>query len=465
MVNLRFCFLLFALCIATPVCTTLQARELSEYRVGDKVEVDIVAAERMTVIDREATEALQEREAQNVPVICRFYPGAVDEAEAALHKAFSDARLAYAASLKSKFKQRTLDEATIASTEFRKFADGLQRRNTSFPINLELAALWARGESDDGLEESLATRLRETMQRPTRPYGLPDGLKLTYTVRLVPLPDPDATATLELVEREGRNMARTNLITLPWAKTKLQERFDSAEQAWARFVAGFVRENCYPDPQLTRQARLKRTELLKVADTYEAGQIIARKEAVVDSKIFAAIQQQVGLIAERQKLQMDSQIQVTATDAHRWWIYAIGGGMLGLVVALVVSRRRQRSLLPARTGRQSVVTHPSELRGGMGPYLAHLLSGNIFQRLLSQRAQMIATQERAAADMDEMEAQLEKVRAPLQDRLRAYEKRIADLERELSAHVEENEALLKAKIGMVKKQLETTRQKNRIDLN
>ena len=461
---------LFASCIALAGLVCAHSVEAAAYNLGDTLESDLVATERMTVIDPDATRALQEREEQNVHVLCRFYPNTADDAEAALHKGFSTARLAFRAGREKNFNRRTLDDTTINSENFRKFVSGFQNRNASFPMTAELAASWARGQSDGGIEEDLAARLREAMQRPIRPYGLPDGLKLTYTVRLVSLPDRDTPATLELADSEGRNVARTNLITLPWAKTRFQETFHANEQAWGRFAAGFIRENCFPDAQLTRQARTARTEQLKVADTYEAGQVIARKGDTVDSKILAAIRQQLELAAaNEQKQQLAAvQMQVAVTQERgRLWLYTICGFALGSVLVVIfLQRRRHASMLPVRGSLvDAQVSHPNDWRAWMGPHLAQLLSGNVFQRLMSQRQQMIATQERAAAEMDELESQLERVRAPLEDRLRAYEKRIAELERELSVRGEENEALLRAKIGMVKKQLEAVRQKNRVELN
>ena len=104
-----------------------------------------------------------------------------------------------------------------------------------------------------------------------------------------------------------------------------------------------------------------------------------------------------------------------------------------------------------------------DMRAHVAPHLARLMMNKLFRRLISQRSQMIATQEMAATEMAELEAQLEKVRAPLEERLRAYEKRIAELERQLAARGEENRELLKAKIFLVRKEIE--RAKNRLELN
>ena len=54
------------------------------------------------------------------------------------------------------------------------------------------------------------------------------------------------------------------------------------------------------------------------------------------------------------------------------------------------------------------------------------------------------------------------VQAPLQERLRSYEARIQELEKELTALNEENRELLKLKIDMIRRQLEVERVHNRL---
>ena len=78
---------------------------------------------------------------------------------------------------------------------------------------------------------------------------------------------------------------------------------------------------------------------------------------------------------------------------------------------------------------------------------------------------LLDSQDNAASEMAALEARLEKVQAPLQVRLAAYEHRIAELEKELAVRGEENRELLKAKIEMMRKQLEAEREKNRVAFN
>jgi hypothetical protein len=98
-------------------------------------------------------------------------------------------------------------------------------------------------------------------------------------------------------------------------------------------------------------------------------------------------------------------------------------------------------------------------------HLAQWMAERMTQKLISQRAQLLNDHQRAALEVAELEARLEKVQAPLQERLQAYERRIADLENELNVKGEENRELIKAKIQIIRKQLEIEREKNRLEFN
>jgi hypothetical protein len=72
---------------------------------------------------------------------------------------------------------------------------------------------------------------------------------------------------------------------------------------------------------------------------------------------------------------------------------------------------------------------------------------------MADRSHLLSTQEKAALELAQLEQRLARLQAPLEQRLRAYEERIADLERELAAKGEENRELIKAKIELTRKKL------------
>ena len=77
--------------------------------------------------------------------------------------------------------------------------------------------------------------------------------------------------------------------------------------------------------------------------------------------------------------------------------------------------------------------------------------------LLVERARVLATQEQAERELAELERRFIRARTPLEERLKAYERRIAELEQQLAAKGEENRELLQATIVSTRKRLELAR--------
>ena len=98
-------------------------------------------------------------------------------------------------------------------------------------------------------------------------------------------------------------------------------------------------------------------------------------------------------------------------------------------------------------------------------HLVEALKDAVVQELATQRRELLAGQQQAAAELTELARRLEAAQTPLIERLRAYEQRIQDLERELSQQSQENLDLLKLKIEMTKQQFEAVRAGNRLTFN
>ena len=97
------------------------------------------------------------------------------------------------------------------------------------------------------------------------------------------------------------------------------------------------------------------------------------------------------------------------------------------------------------------------------PQLVAALKDAIVQELAIQRRELLAGQQAAAAELTELARRLEAVQTPLLERLRAYEQRIQELEKELGEQSQENRELLKLKIEMIRQQLESER--SRVNFN
>jgi predicted RNase H-like nuclease (RuvC/YqgF family) len=89
----------------------------------------------------------------------------------------------------------------------------------------------------------------------------------------------------------------------------------------------------------------------------------------------------------------------------------------------------------------------------------------IFQNLFRQRERLLTAQEKAEQEMRELEQRLGQLHAPLQDRIRAYERRIEELERELADKGEENRQLIGARIDVARQQLRMERERGGFGAN
>jgi hypothetical protein len=460
-----------------------------DYQVGETAREDIITPMPLVVIDAEATEALKKKEAFRVPVICRYYTNALDEALRDLDAGIATTRSNLLRAAAAEFKHSPLSAAEVDSDQFLRFVSSFQSKHKGFPVSTNLAQLWARGESEPSLAPALAEAVREAMAFPLRPASIPPEVKFGATVRLVPLPNWSAELTLEMVEKYGINFSRSNIFAFTRARDTLIQEFSPEDRSVAKFLASLLKTNCLPDAELTFRARALRTEAIVAADHYDVAQVIVRQGQVIDRKIKAALDQlreKTAIGTLQQQLHYD-QVEARQTSLRYYWLV---GGLAVLLAALLlviwrlVGRRQVVTLVPAQlpSGQASVYLpalpapessnlpalasgspEHGELHERLLPHLARLLMDKLVRRLISQRSVLVDAQTRAAADIADLEKRLEIIHAPLQDRLRAYEQRITELEKELAQKGEENRELIRAKIELTRKQLSAT--KERLDLN
>ena len=135
---------------------------------------------------------------------------------------------------------------------------------------------------------------------------------------------------------------------------------------------------------------------------------------------------------------------------------AVANAIIGLALGV-----RPASSLPIQQNGERLVAE----RDALAPMLVQAVKDAVVQELAAQRRELLRAQENAALELVAMIRRLDSLQAPLQDRLRAYESRIQELEKELAARAEENHELLKLKIEMLRRQLETERVRNRMEFN
>ena len=488
---------------AAGVVFSAPAKDPAEYRTGDQVTEDIVTPVPLMVVDPVATKALKDKEEQRIPVIFRYNESALATVEADLREAFSVARSNFVFLVRESFNQAQLKDEQIETDQFLRVIDTFKRRNKTFPLSEEMAREWASGNVVLPEQISLSARVHQAMAGLIRYDNLTNTPKLGSQVLLVPVKSESETITLEDVKARAANEFRTNLLTMSRARLALREDFSPEEEAMAKFATRCLRENCFVESDLTRAARARHTDPLFVADNYQAGQVIAKKGQLVDAKIMAALSQlqektaagrlSAQVAFEKEKAQREQAQAAQIRESNKWLVVGLvtAAAVLVLVLLTLALRRREPAMQPLLSGTagtplldapsesQVTATNPdpwqqralaaeqkverahAAIRSGVLAQLKEKLVGS----LVSQRGQMLEAQRSAAAEMAEMERRLNELHAPLQERLRAYESRIADLEKALVVKGEENRELIRAKIGMMRKQLETERSRNHLEFN
>lgn len=533
MVNLARLALLASFLVSAQVL----AKAPGDYHVGESVAEDIVTPVALRVVDAAATEALRTKEIGRVPVIFKLDPTATDAAERALRESFATTRSNFLQRIQRVFKQRTLPPSALARTNFLNLIAAFAKSNKGFPVTTNLAELWASGDTGRTVQSAAIAKLRAQQDRPLRLGALPAAAKPGTRALLVTATNAQETLTLAAAQKRGRNVARTNIVALTKARTELAGQFWADERPIGKFAAGLLRENCYFEAELTEQARNRSTTNLLAADTFSAGQLIAKQGQVVDARLKAildelqdktAATQLAAKVGEEQArveriTAQAEKIQIEADESHALAAAAqaradrirtrnqwLAGGLVAATVVVgflswrLLRRKRPGTLLPARLAGDglpaTVVACPScdetiviptgtasatdvswqkraqvaeqraeraqaALRAGAFAQLSHWLKQHFAQRLLTERTQMLDTQKSAANELAELEQRLDELHAPLQERLRAYEKRVAELEKSLAAKGQENRQLLEAKIQLTRKQLETERARSEVQMN
>jgi hypothetical protein len=137
--------------------------------------------------------------------------------------------------------------------------------------------------------------------------------------------------------------------------------------------------------------------------------------------------------------------------AYLWWTL----GLLGVTVVVFVLKRQPRQNLQLQTIDTAVIS--PIVRDGVARQLREWLKQKFVQRLISDRAQLIATQQAATIKIMAVDERLTKIESQIQQRHQEYEQRIDQLVAELNDAREENRELIRAKIALVKIEMEKAR--------
>jgi hypothetical protein len=480
---------MIALCAASLSCIRAA---VPDYKLGDVATEDVVTPVPLLVVNPEATEALKQRVAQQVPFIVRVATQNTADAEAALRESIATGRGTFEAALQRVLGRRAT-ATDVGTPAFVEAMQALARElPQDFPID-KLALLWVSGVSDEAFIETLLKPIREVMAQPVTAAKSDTPIPSNQQVRLLPVKTESDTPTREQLESAGPTISPGKVIGLWRARRLVETYFPLGQEGMGRFAATFVRANAFPDAALTGILKARRLEGLTVNDTYETATVIVHQGQTIDRKAFAALaaMREKSLIGTLQsRLEQEQSVAGQIGMQTRW----IGAGLGAVVVALLVILWRLRSrpstaLVAAAMNHSALVegnqqalpagendaawqtramlaeakaerAHDAIRQGVLG-----WMREKIVQTLFRHRAELLSVQRKAEAEMRELEQRLEQLQTPLQERIAAYEKRIEELEKDLAAKGEENRELIGARITVARQQLNMERERGSFGTN
>lgn len=493
------------------------------WAIGETVDVEVVAPVDLAVFQPGLTAALRDTELPRVPPVFRHDESVAAAVEAELRSRFVAARAQFVSLIEAGFQRKTLQAvAELSDARFFQAIEVFRSRNAGFPLSTNLAELWALGDEGRVVLDDLAGQLRRFMAVYIRGDRLPEGERLAAPAIRIVAADLAGPAVPAVAARVA-TVARTNLYALTRYRRELDSLAPPAEKTTIAFLAGFIRPNCVFDEEATAQARARRTQDLNVVDRYAAGAVVARRGQVVDARlqrVLEALRAQseteavagsaARLQAELERArteasQLQSRVEAerrqaaraaaavtavrqdAATMAQRNRRLLAGAGVATgacLIFAGLWWRHRSRqrrlessadwAVVPAgRVGNEAELWREralaaearaekatAMLRTNLLPHLARWMMTELVQRLLWQRTAANSSQQRAELEVAELAERLEKLHAPLEERRRAYERRIAELEAELAARDEQDHELIQARIDSTRRRLQADREAN-----
>jgi len=457
-------------CLALLGVVSIHARDIAVWRVGDTADREVITPVALDVVDAPATADRRAEALAKTPAVFRVIASITNTMVLKVSAAFAESHANFLAGLQQKFQQASLNETAVQSTAFADFVSAFNAQNKKFPVTTALAAQWARGESSLATLTNLVEQLLQTTSRPVRSDAEAEGFELGATVRLVPVRSSKDTVTLEKAEQRGTVVPLTSVTTVTRLRGLFRRDFSTEDQSVARTLATYIHPNAELDTNLTQQARDRAVSRVGVVvQHYTVGAAVVRRGQVIDAKAKAALTQlnealppepvsQPTALASSGKIQKPEFQLVPASNppAKNLWLVAVIAAVSTVALLgiwwLLASRRRPAVTVPAL---------PVEL----APQIAEMLKLAVVQELAVQRRELLQTQQIAAEEVVRLMHRLNELHIPSPERLAAYERRIVELETELSVRTEENRELLKLKIDLLRQQIETERGRRSVNFN
>lgn len=463
-----------------------QTPAIPDYQIGDSATDTVTTPVRLRFVDPDATEAGRDAKAQEVYPFFRYMSGVSNSVELAFRNAFDKSRTDFLKSVATAHGKTRFDRSELDDQALGRIRAAFQETNEGFPVTPELARLWVSGDEGLAQENRWAEKLRQATSKVIRPSGTWSGSAVTAKeVRLLSVNAFDESISLYDAERQCRMFRRSAMVPLSRARQELEDMFPAEEREVARFLSGLVQPNCDFDRELTRQSAFPKTNDLWVYAQIDAGETVVAAGSTIDARTKAALDElrknTAATAASSEVAQVRAEVETVRHDAAeaaqtaarmseevervrsqaaadqqkiiRWAGIAfcvLGVAAFGLWWKII--KRRPRALPISRRGTLAVV-RPEAGASAISTTMPYAM-----RRMLHERGTLISCQQQAETEIDRFTERLLELQTPLNDRLKAYEQRINDLERQLASRTEENRELIRAAIESTRRKLEAERQ-------
>ncbi|MEZ5276449.1 MAG: hypothetical protein R3F07_08730 [Opitutaceae bacterium] len=436
-----------------------------DYQIGDVAEADIFVPAGLRSIDRSLGLGLSAESRPEQLWVYRRELETTARVVASLQADFVEAQRRFRAVLIETFGQIPVSRRDVNSVRFRSLQATFQNANDGFPVSYQLAVAWAYELDDSHFFLPVSLSVYECfIGRAVLPEEeiLPD---YADEVLVLPVNQSVPEGPVEETMEGAVAISGISVDAIPVVQDRVYRALAGESLILADYVSRRVVPNAIVDEDLTRRLRSRKAVIDSLSQQLTPGAlVVGRGETITQSHLdrLAALQK-VMLPPEidlRGKPKLSFRFLQPSTWLHGEWSVAdrwnLGLGFFLILAAsawVIILQRRPRSRLPA--------VIPDGRNGGFGTeeeraeesVIVRALRDRTVQALYSQHKDFLEHERSATELLREFEERVASLEPRTQAKIRSYEAKIEELERQLADKEEENRELIRIQIQNTRKEM------------
>lgn len=434
--------------------------QIPQYEPGDLADVSVVTPVQLSVIDPDATELQRKRAGQQVPPLFRFDASVGDEMANRFVDDYDKFKELFCDGLNRTWPEGVTDD-DLASKSYVDFQTSFQEFHRDFPLTDQLARTWGGDKNASQLRDQTSAAIRGALSR----YVIDDSqqeIAQSYTEIFLSSPtNAGGVRDASRLETKASRLQTRSLQTMGEVRDGLKKALSAAGEDWANYAAEFLRPNVTFDEKFTVEVR-----------EYAARDLVVRTNFTAGARLVSAAYP-VSPVQSSALRELDAYYQSQSANRkwQRAWAVAFGFCFI-LTGAFVVqaSKRQTRALItmtnvPFSATKTRTGTEAEHVRRGVIANLTGWLKTAFVRRLIQQRDEAITSQADVSQQVEVINKRLTRLHPEIRERVADYERRIAELEKELEDANEVTRELIKTKISLARKELEIEKAKSNLVWN